>query len=70
MHAPDRNLRLSEYLDPDDRVLQQHPPNVPFFLPQPSPDRPDDVVGEDAGFAGDGGFAGQDPGKSAWKTAD
>jgi len=63
-HAPDRNLRLSEYLDPDDRVLQQHPPNVPFFLPQPSPDRPDNGDGEEDMSAADRGSSGQDPGKT------
>jgi hypothetical protein len=69
MHDPDRNLKMSEYLDPDDRVLQQHPPNVPFFLPQPSPDRPENGEEEDAAFLADRSAPGQDPGEFAMMAA-
>lgn len=63
-HEADRNLNLSEYLDPNDRSLQLHPPKVPFFLCQPSPDRPDD--GDDASASTPSlmNVSGQDPSES------
>ena len=35
----DRNVNLSEYLDPTDRYLQQNPPKLPFFACQPGPEK-------------------------------
>lgn len=35
----DRNVNLSEYLDPADRSMQLHPPKLPFFACQPGPEK-------------------------------